>query len=76
MHTSNEIIREIPVGKFRVFDSFVNSGHISGSTGRDIFLRRKAPLDRLRCELPRGLWGHAPPGEVYYGICASSEHGV
>ena len=26
------------------------------------FWRRKAPFERLKRKLPRGVWGHAPPG--------------
>ena len=26
------------------------------------FWRREVPLELLKCELPWGVWGHAPPG--------------
>ena len=28
------------------------------------FWRRKAPFECLKRELPRGFWGHAPPGNL------------
>ena len=28
------------------------------------FWRPKAPFECLKRELPRGVWGHAPPGNV------------
>ena len=48
-----------PYGFSTVFKS---GGHIPESTGREISLAPQDALELRRCELPRGIWGHAPPG--------------
>ena len=44
---------------------FKTSGHISESTGREIFWRHKAPSERRRCELPSGGLGGMLPQEIF-----------
>ena len=42
----------------------LSTGHVRKITGCDIFLAPQGPFDRLKRELPRGVWGHASPGNL------------
>ena len=56
----------VKLSKRQGFRKFCKVAYISESKGRDIFWCCRVPCERRRLELPRGVWGHAPPPGIFF----------